>query len=368
MSKFPIRNIFQRLSDNPLDETMIFTTLAEAKDYAKNNPTAYRGQIIHVKDARTDKEIESGTFVYEESCFINSLKDVEPICSFTYEAMGVFFDLMYEILDGPTEETRNKLDTLKEIMYDNYTYESTELPTGDYYTQPWNPSNYSDNQICLEMTGISPDDYIGREVNTDSYLSIEGANYTIEDFEASDENGVNKYYKLITLDDYPTKVSFRGGTNIAKVIQVCDTSNITNMDYMFYFCKSLTYINTNNWNTSKVTSMREMFSMCNALITLDASSWNTSQVTDMYNLFYNCYTLTSLDLSSWNTSNVTQMIQIFYLCRALTSLNISNWDTSKATSMHGYFSYCDALTLDNIIMTNCSEETVTKITNAFNSK
>ena len=122
IDKFPIGQSFQRLNDCPLDATTVFDTLAQAQDYAKNNPTAYRGQIIHVKDARTDKEIESGTFVYEESCFINSLKDVEPICSFTYEAMGVFFDLMYEILDGPTEETKNKLDTLKEIMYDNYTY------------------------------------------------------------------------------------------------------------------------------------------------------------------------------------------------------------------------------------------------------
>lgn len=368
MDKFPIGHIFQRLNGGPLDETLLFNTLAEAKDYAKNNPTAYRGQIIHVRDARTDKEIEAGTFAYEESCFINSLKDVEPICSFTYEAMGVFFDLMYEILDGPTEETRNKLDTLKEIMYDNYTYESTELPTGDYYTQPWNPSNYSDNQICLEMTGASPGSYIGIEVNNTSYLVIEGANYTIEDFEAPNENGDNKYYKLITLDNCPTKVNFRGGTNIAKVIQMCDTSNITDMQDMFCFCKSLNYINTNNWNTSKVTHMGSLFSNCNALTSLNLSSWDISQVTRLHDMFFNCFSLTSIDLNTWDTSNVTNMIQIFYLCRALTSLNISNWDTSQATSMHGFFSYCDALTLDNIIMTNCSEETVTALTDAFNRK
>ena len=43
---------FQRLGQFPLDSTAIHNTLAEAMDYAKNNPTAYPGQILYVADAR----------------------------------------------------------------------------------------------------------------------------------------------------------------------------------------------------------------------------------------------------------------------------------------------------------------------------
>lgn len=127
-NKIPTRQLFQRLNNIPLDETMVFDTLAQAQNYAKNNPTAYKGQVIHVKDARTSSEINEGVFIYEETCYIDLLKNVKPICSFTYEAMGLFFDLMNEILNNPTEDTRNKVDALKELMYGNYTHDFTEIP------------------------------------------------------------------------------------------------------------------------------------------------------------------------------------------------------------------------------------------------
>ena len=57
-NKFPTGRAFQRLNETPLDETMIFDTLAQAEYYACCDPTAYSGQIIHVKDARTLEEIK----------------------------------------------------------------------------------------------------------------------------------------------------------------------------------------------------------------------------------------------------------------------------------------------------------------------
>ena len=74
-NKFPVGQSFQRLTNSPLDATTVFDTLAQAQDYAANNPTAYSGQVIHVKDARTDEEILSDTNIYEESCYIDNNKE-----------------------------------------------------------------------------------------------------------------------------------------------------------------------------------------------------------------------------------------------------------------------------------------------------
>ena len=61
------------------------------------------------------------------------------------------------------------------------------------------------------------------------------------------------------------------------------------------------------WDTSNVTNMSYMFDRCYALESLDVSSWDTLSVTDMWRMFCNCSSLTSLDVSSWDTSNVTNM-------------------------------------------------------------
>ena len=123
-----------------------------------------------------------------------------------------------------------------------------------------------------------------------------------------------------------------------------DTSNVTNMSYMFCFCSSLTSLNVSNFDTSKVTSMFTMFSNCSKLTSLNVSNFDTSNVTDMVQMFRNCSSLTSLNLSSFNTSKVTDMGYMFDHCSKLTSLNLSSFDMSKVTSSFSMFYDCPKLT------------------------
>ena len=122
-----------------------------------------------------------------------------------------------------------------------------------------------------------------------------------------------------------------------------DTSNITNMAWMFSNCSLLSLPNISKWNISNVTNMNHMFYGCSLLESLpDISEWNTSNVKDMSHLFRNCKKLSSLpDISKWNTSNVTNISYMFYGCSALSSLpEISKWDTSKVTDMFNMFYDC----------------------------
>ena len=125
-----------------------------------------------------------------------------------------------------------------------------------------------------------------------------------------------------------------------------NTSNVTKMDSMFYYCSSLTSLDLSNFNTANVTQMNSMFSYCKSLTSLNLSSFNTANVINMDSIFENCLKLTSLDLSSFNTANVTNMDSMFDDCSKLTSLDISNFDTSNVTNMRGMFFGSSLTSLD----------------------
>ena len=148
-----------------------------------------------------------------------------------------------------------------------------------------------------------------------------------------------------------------------------DTSNITDMNSMFYMNSSsssnkLTSIEgISNWDTSNVTDMSDMFYRCYDLTSLDIGNWDTSNVIDMGSIFYDCNTITSLDIGSWNTSNVTNMSSMFNSCGALTSLDIGSWDTSKVTDMSYMFRFSRNLT--NIDIGGWDTSKVTDMRNMF---
>ena len=122
-----------------------------------------------------------------------------------------------------------------------------------------------------------------------------------------------------------------------------NTSQVTDMSNMFYFCSSLTNLDLSNFDTSQVTNMNLMFNNCSSLTKLDLSNFNTSKVTDMNSMFYNCSKLSELDVSKFNTGKVTDMLYMFNNCSSLTKLDLSSFDTSKVTEMRGMFSGCSNL-------------------------
>ena len=175
------------------------------------------------------------------------------------------------------------------------------------------------------------------------------------------------------IDDWGTLPTFNtlsinfltNGSNIKSITKMqLDTSNVTNMSYMFNECESLTSLDLSSINTSNVTNMVSMFDSCASLTSLDLSSFDTSNVTNMRWMFATCFNLTSLDISNFNTSKVINMEYIFSGCTALTSLNLSNWDVSNVTNMNYMFDACSSL--KDVYIT--VEATLNKLTNNLTSQ
>lgn len=151
-----------------------------------------------------------------------------------------------------------------------------------------------------------------------------------------------------------------------------NTENVTNMSNMFYYCKSLKSLNLSSFNTSKVNYMGSMFHDCESLTALNLSSFNTENISDYEYMFHCCKSLTALDLSSFNSKEILNTSCMFTGCIALKTLDISSFDTSKTTDMSFMFSGCSALetiyassafTTDNVKNDSYMFSTCTKLKN-----
>ena len=115
------------------------------------------------------------------------------------------------------------------------------------------------------------------------------------------------------------------GVSVNDLISYNDTSNVTDMSFMFYGCSNL--ITIPQLDTSNVTNMDQMFYSCTNL--LNTLKLDTIKVTNMYRMFYQCKKLTTIDITYLNAQNKTSFL---YGCFSLTKLIIRNMSTIPTIS------------------------------------
>ena len=171
-------------------------------------------------------------------------------------------------------------------------------------------------------------------------------------------NGISKNGNTWTLtwNNKVNSITFKSKDFIEEIdFTNFDSSSITNMEYFFEKCNSLTSINFRHFDTSSVVEMKNMFSECSSLKSLDLSSFDTSKVTNMGHLFNGCSSLTSVNLSSFNTLNTRFMDNMFKNCISLSSLDLSSFNTEKVEKFESMFENCinlKEINFKNIIVNN----------------
>ena len=222
----------------------------------------------------------------------------------------------------------------------NGIYNVANYATASVNVQP--SSNYSHFDGVIDVEGLRAigwdDASIGMFRDNDRHYAWKNSDYIV-----SEEN--KALYGVIV--DKTSIGNNKNNPNF-KFCPLFDTSNVTDMNSMFYQCSSLTSIPA--LDTVNVTDTSYMFSGCISLTSIPAL--DTSKVTDMSGMFQNCMPLTSIP--ALDTSKVTYMGGMFGGCRSLTSIPLL--DTSKVTDMNGMFESCSSLTsiplLDTSNVTN----------------
>ena len=197
----------------------------------------------------------------------------------------------------------------------------------------------AENETLTQLIGKIDDIQTGGD-SSGGYVQPKGLYIRV----SNEENIVAQGWEGFVLTD--TSSMFAACTSATSITfgESFDTSNVTDMSYMFNSCGKLISLDLSSFDTSNVTNMVGMFYFCQKLTSLDLSSFDTSNVTNMSYMFYAGNNLKTLDLSSFDTSNVTDMSYMFDACTATTSITFGeSFDTSNVTNMSYMFNGCGKL-------------------------
>ena len=184
-----------------------------------------------------------------------------------------------------SENIKNGVDILG--VTGNYVGESEEGLTGHYDAEGLRQIGWTDEEIeYYQQNGVQWNE------SEDEYFKLNETELV------GDESSYTRF-----LPKNSTKKSFNGYYRLL-AIPLLNTTSLTNMGSMFYYCYSLTAIPL--LDTSNVINMSNMFQNCHSLKTIPLL--DTSSVTNMSNMFSNCYSLKTIP--QLVTSSVTNMSKI----------------------------------------------------------
>ena len=412
-NKFPLGNQFQRLGRFPLDETAFYDNYADALDYAANNPSAYVGQHIFVKDARTEKEkLDTGIKPYSEFYFVTTDYKLEPICCLSRELL-VLLTFLLENAEYKSDMSEN-LETLRYLLNLGMTtvtgpeppplgnckitlYMLPEFNTegdtvGNYVTLLDADGNESTTATITPLGEVKVTNSNITSLFTETYFKegryVDG-NGQVQ--EGEDINLIGRTLKKYLIEDTEgNSVHFEGSSNYLfiefgpchfatfkpshwenssnnalKRIKIKEGFVVDSIERAFNrylraeLIEGLKYI-----DTSTFTSLKEVFQNCKSVKELDVTDWDVTLVEDVQGLFEGCEEVTSVgDLSLWKPYNLRNTARMFSNCNKLTNASIWHFDVSKVTDMNHMFNYCEKL--ENIDVSSWDVSKVTDMEYMF---
>ena len=145
------------------------------------------------------------------------------------------------------------------------------------------------------------------------------------------------------------KYELKEGKN---TIQMIILNKLTNLEYMFFRCKSLVNIDLSNidalknWNVSNGINFRNMFAFCKHISNIDAlKNWNVSNGKHFAGMLGRCESLSNIDaLKNWNVSNGINFVAMFGFCKNISNIDaLKNWNVSKGKHFSMMFFECESL-------------------------
>ena len=173
--------------------------------------------------------------------------------------------------------------------------------------------------------------------------------YIEEDFNFRINRNSEIYsYKPTTWDELKQIVDERVENNPEEIdLTDIDVSNITSLwDRDMYgglFADSnyvkLKTINVKGWNTSNITNLQGLFYGCKSLVNIiGLETWDISNVKNMGFIFYDCENLIEIPgIEKWQTPSLTTLFGAFEFCYKLKNVDLSNWDVSGVKDMSYLF-------------------------------
>ena len=213
----------------------------------------------------------------------------------------------YIIPSGEIDITQNGTYNVDDKAMANVNIPEKQLGTktitknGIYKATDDNLDGYS--EVDVETSGVDINDYFKGTIEMGTSLDIEYAGWA---------KTLLKFRSPLEIDGNSCRFMF-ANYPLEEIPQI-DTSNVTNMFYMFYNCRNIKEIPV--LNTANVSFMSYMFSGCRNLIKIP--TLNTINVKIFEGTFRNCSKLTTVPLLKANS--VRDIYAAFTFCGELTTI------------------------------------------------
>ena len=241
-------------------------------------------------------DINNNNEGYYWAALTHNINDGSECENCDWDSGQVKFCLQENMIDTPNGA--RQIRTL-EMIDDKYTIDFDNI----YYFKC-----AEQNALLDKVTYSSPNvisfkwykDYDGQTVT----LNFNNQRKSISSYECHDNNDSTvTYNNIYTNMGYSEEINtyeslFANMSEVREVISVpSNTSNVSNMSYMFRSCYEVTYISLRNLNVTSLRDTSYMFAYCNNLATLDLSGWHmdnpsdSMQVDSYYSMFSDCHSL-----------------------------------------------------------------------------
>ena len=196
-----------------------------------------------------------------------------------------------------------------------------------------------DSKIALEWDGGGTKSvFVGNKIVTSASPICVGDDGPMTDFYfgsdfSNDSTTKNVFIDAVGLSSNGYISFFNYDTNVIENIEMINSSHITKFNHTF---ENMQHIKTVSIDTSGATELYAMFA--NSAIE-NPPYLNTSNVTNVDSMFYKCAKLKNIP--PYDFSNVTNMHSTFWLCPHITS--IPYLDTHNVTDISFCFSDCTML-------------------------
>ena len=257
-------------------------------------------------------------------CSIEVNLDLSPIANWDV-SNAVSLEGTFEDLEATDDFSPVSNWNISNVTNLSYTFECCYSLTDLSFLTNWDISNVVTIDAlfcdCLHLTDLTPiADWDTRNVTDMSYAFCDAEELTdlspIANWNVTClKNAEGIFYYMTALEEVD--------------LSRWDTSNVTNMSYLFADCTSLSNIEgLRNLNLSKVTNAQNMFAGCVSITSLEpVEHWNVSSLKKAYAMFDGLSKITSADFSNWNVSNVDNFAWFMAECAELQTIDITGWNT-----------------------------------------
>ena len=156
-----------------------------------------------------------------------------------------------------------------------------------------------------------------------------------------------KYLDTENVNNFSCMFSWCSSLSNISALENWKVSNVNNFSYMFSECSSLSDIKPLEfWNVSNGSNFSYMFSWCSSLSEIKSLEyWDIKHGKNLSYMFFECKSLWDIEpLENWKVSNINNFSYMFSGCSSLSDiLPFENWNVSNGKDFKGMFSGCSSL-------------------------